>query len=124
MFYGCRSLEAIPQLNTSKVTRMDYMFYNCQKLMTIPELDVHNVTTFGTAAFSGCPSLTAIYMKNIKVKLNISETALGHDALVELINNGLATVTTTQTLTVGSDKLALLSDSEKQVALDKGWTLA
>ena len=63
-------------------------------------------------------------MKNIKVSFNISTTALQHDALVELINNGLATVTTTQTLTMGSTKLALLSDSEKQVALDKGWTLA
>ena len=63
-------------------------------------------------------------MKNIKGSLDIHYTALGHDALVELINNGLTTVTTTKTLTMGSDKLALLSDSEKQVALDKGWTLA
>ena len=63
-------------------------------------------------------------MKNIKANLDIHYTALGHDALVELINNGLAAVTNTRRLTMGSSKLALLSDSEKQVALDKGWTLA
>ena len=72
----------------------------------------------------GCNKLEFIYIKNIKVSLDIESTALQHDALVELINNGLATVTNTRTLTMGSYKLSLLSDSEKQVALDKGWTLA
>ena len=123
MFYDCRSLTAIPQLDTSNVTSMNVMFYFCQKLTTIPELDTGNVTDM-SAMFDGCTSLKTIYMKNIKANLDISSTALQHDALVELINNGLATITTTQTLTMGSSKLALLSDSEKQVALDKGWTLA
>ena len=99
------------------------MFQYCKSLTSIPELDVSNVTNMSDI-FTGCSKLTTIYMKNIKVSFNISSTALQHDALVELINNGLATITTTQKLTMGSTKLSLLSDSEKQVALDKGWTLA
>ena len=147
MFYECQSLTTIPQLDTSKVTSMGHTFLSCGKLTTIPLLDTSNVTnmymmfqnclelttipaldvskcTSFTQMFSSCRKLTHIYMKNIKKNLNIRDTALEHDALVELINNGLATITTTQTLTMGSTKLALLSDSEKQVALDKGWTLA
>ena len=123
MFNGCGQLTTIPALNTSNVTNMDSMFKGCSSLTTIPQLDTSSVKDM-SFMFHGCGALTAIYMKNIKVSLNISGTALQHDALVELINNGLATVTTTQTLTLGSDKLALLSDSEKKVALDKGWTLA
>ena len=123
MFRYCSKLTTIPQLNTSKVTNMSSMFYSCSKLTTIPELDVGNVTNMGDI-FANCSKLTNIYMKNIKVNLDISPTALQHDALVELINNGLSAITNTRTLTMGSAKLALLSDSEKQVALDKGWTLA
>ena len=72
----------------------------------------------------GCNKLEFIYIKNIKADFTISSTKLQHDALVELINNGLSAITNTRTLAMGSTKLALLSDSEKQVALDKGWTLA
>ena len=123
MFRNCYKLTTIPQLDTSNVTSMSYMFYDCRSLTTIPQLDTSNVTNT-SGMFKSCESLKYIYMKNIKVGFNISDTALKHDALVELINNGLSTITTTQTLTMGSSKLALLSDSEKQVALDRGWTLA
>ena len=98
MFYGCTSLTTIPQLDTSKVISMVNMFYNCT-------------------------SLTEINMINIGTSLNISTTALEHDALVKLIGN-LKAVTTTKTLTMGSAKLALLSDEEKKAATDKGWVLA
>ena len=47
----------------------------------------------------------------------------GHDSLMSIINN-LATVTTTQTLTLGSTNLAKLSSEEKAIATNKGWTLA
>ena len=123
LFSYCYALKTIPQLDTSKVTTMSGMFSWCNRLETIPELDVSNVTNMSNI-FYICTSLKTIYMKNIKASLDIRDTALQHDALVELINNGLATVTNTRTLTMGSAKLALLSDSEKQVALDKGWTLA
>ena len=48
---------------------------------------------------------------------------LTHDSIMVIIN-GLQTVTTTQTLTLGSTNLAKLTDEEKKIATDKGWTLA
>ena len=122
MFENCTSLTTIPQLDTSNVTYMGYMFDSCSSLTTIPQLDTSNVTNMGHMFYS-CSSLTEINMINIGTSLNISATALEHDALVKLIGN-LKAVTTTETLTMGSTKLALLSDEEKKVATDKGWVLA
>lgn len=41
-----------------------------------------------------------------------------------VVINGLQTVTTKPTLTLGTTNLAKLTDEEKKVATDKGWTLA
>ena len=41
-----------------------------------------------------------------------------------VVINGLQTVTSTKTLTLGSTNLAKLTDEEKQIATNKGWTLA
>ena len=75
--------------------------------------------------FRGCVSLTTITGNpNFKVSLDLAScTNLTHDSLMVVIN-GLQTVTTTQTLTLGSANLAKLTDDEKKVATDKGWTLA
>ena len=40
-----------------------------------------------------------------------------------VVINGLQTVTTTQTLTLGSTNLAKLTEADKKIATDKGWTL-
>lgn len=59
-----------------------------------------------------------------KVSLDLSPCeSLTHDSLMVVIN-GLQTVTETQTLTLGSTNLDKLTQEEKQVAIDKGWTLA
>ena len=48
---------------------------------------------------------------------------LTHDSLMVFIN-GLQTVTNTQKLTLGSTNLAKLTEADKKIATDKGWTLA
>ena len=48
---------------------------------------------------------------------------LTHDSIMVVIN-GLQTVTTTQRLALGSKNLAKLTEAEKKIATDKGWTLA
>ena len=60
----------------------------------------------------------------MKVNFNISSSTLfTREALVEILNN-LATVTSTKTLTMGSTNLAKLTDEDKAIATNKGWTLA
>ena len=75
--------------------------------------------------FYGCFSLVNITGNpNFKVSLDLSNANnLTHDSLMVVIN-GLQTVTTTKKLTLGTGNLAKLTDDEKKVATDKGWTLA
>ena len=123
MFSYCDNITTIPQLNTSKVTAIDGIFYNCASLTTIPDLDVSNVK-YATNSFNGCMNLKSILMTGMKVKFNISaSTQFEESDLVTILNN-LATVTTTQTLTMGATNLAKLTDEEKAIATNKGWTLA
>ena len=123
MFQSCFKLTNAPQLNTSNVKDMSYMFQNCSKLITIPQLDVSNVTNMNNM-FGGCSSLKSILMTGMKISFNISaSTQFDESDLVTILNN-LATVTSTKTLTMGSTNLAKLTDDEKAIATNKGWTLA
>ena len=61
---------------------------------------------------------------NFKVSLDLSPCKdLTHDSLMVVIN-GLQTVTSAQILTLGSENLAKLTEADKKIATDKGWTLA
>lgn len=122
-FGRCDELTTIPLLDTSNVTSMRNMFIYCQKLTNIPKLDTSKVTIMKDM-FNGCISLKEIHMTGMKVNFNISSsTKFTRDALLEILNN-LATVTKTQTLTMGSTNLAKLTDEDKSIATNKGWTLA
>ena len=103
---------------------LSYMFNYSYSLKTIKgTIDMQNVTN-ANSMFYYCRDLEEVHIHNLGVNLSLSEsTKLTHDCLVELINN-LQTVTSTKTLTLGSTNLAKLTDAEKQVATDKGWTLA
>ena len=146
-FSGCRNLTSIPLLNTSKVTKMINTFYDCirlttvplfntsnlismnrifsgcQALISIPAWDVSKVTNF-VDAFKDCYNLESIEMTGMKVSFNISSsTKFTREALVVILNN-LATVSTSQTLTMGETNLAKLTEEDKAIATNKGWTLA
>lgn len=125
MFSSAENLQTIPELDTSRVTNMQYMFYRCSALTAIPALDASNVTD--TSSMFGYNSkLTSIGLYGFTCTIDISETALKHDALVAFLNQaGTANNTSySQKIIMGSDKLALLSDEEKAIATNKGWTLA
>ena len=126
MFYYCEYLTSldISDFNTSNVTNMNQMFYNCPKLKNIVgTLNMQKVTS-ASNMLEYCSALEEVHIHNLGVDLKLSNSyKITHDCLVELINN-LQTVTSTKTLTLGSTNLAKLTDAEKQVATNKGWTLA
>lgn len=123
MFVGCKNLTSIPLLNTSKVTNMRVMFRDCTKLTSIPQLDLSNVTDM-IYMLDSCAKLEEIHMTGMKVTFDISASTLfTREALVEILNN-LATVTSTPRLRMGATNLAKLTDEDKQIATNKGWTLA
>ena len=150
MFGSCSKLTTIPQLDTSKVTNMDSMFSSCSSLTSVPQLDTRNVTSMNrmfnycssltsvpqldtskviefSFIFNNCISLETIHMFNMKVNFDISSsTKFTREALVEIINNcyDVTTLNKTAKLTMGSTNLAKLTDEDKLIATNKGWTLA
>ena len=146
MFRDCNVIDEIPRFNTSKVTNMEWFAGYCTKLWSLPYLDTSKVTNMASVvcgctnlrtfpawdlsavtslsyAFNSCPALKTFSAFGMKVSFDISpSTSFTESALVEILNN-LASVSTTQTLTMGSINLAKLTDDEKAIATDKGWTL-
>ena len=122
--YRGTSVDGLISYNdTSNVTSMSYMFYDCINLTSIPQLDTSNATSMSNI-FYNCDKLKEIHMTGMKVSFDIHfSTLFTREALLEIINN-LATVTSTQTLTMGSTNLAKLTDQDKAIATNKGWTLA
>ena len=125
MFEYCSSLTSLDlsNFNTSNVTSMDSMFCGCSSLtsLNLSSFDTSKVTSM-SSMFSHCNALTSLRFPSNK-SFDISSTKLVHDGLVVLLND-LKSVTTTQTLKMGSSKLAFLSKAEKKIATNKGWTLA
>lgn len=123
MFNHCEKLTSIPQLDTSEVTDMNFMFAGCSSLTTIPQLDASKVTNM-QYMFDYCYRLESIGLYGFTRSIKISYTSLTHDALVSFLNQAGSAYNSSQKITMGSAKLALLSDEEKAIATNKGWTLA
>ena len=129
MFNNCGSLTSldVSNFNTQNVTNMQYMFNNCNSLTSINlgnEFDASKVSSV-TSMFGGCTLLKTITgsIKNLSISLSLSDCPLDHDSAMRIIN-GLATVTTAQTLTLSSTTKGKLSAAEKAIVINKGWTLA
>ena len=138
MFEGCSKLTTIPQLDTSKVTNMEQMFDGCKSLESIPMLDFSKVgiinNFFGYSWMGGDYQ----YLTNLggfgglKIDWNdgggLSKCPnLTVDSLMNVINNVYDFVgngsTTTRTLQLGTTNLDKLTDEQKAVATNKGWSL-
>lgn len=77
------------------------------------------------AAFNGCNSLKEIRFTKESIKYNLSFTQSSQlsDESIQSILDGLANVSTTQTLSLNSAVYAKLTEEQKQSATDKGWTI-
>ena len=134
MFYNCKNLTTIPQLDTSNVTNISNMFQGCVYLKSIPLLDCGKVTSASSIlnpSYYG-DQLNLTYMggfKNIKVNFDIQKAPnLTVQSLMNVINNlydfrANGDSTTTRTLQLGTTNLNKLTDEQKAVATNKGWSL-
>ena len=138
MLESCKNLPTIPQLDTSNVTSMDSMFRYCSILTTIPQLDCSKVTSIGMFGYGGNTSIVNLGgFKNLGMQKSVSNTSgnyflyasskLTHESIMNVINNlydrksaGYSVLT----LKLHANTLTLLSDEEKAIATNKGWTLA
>ena len=65
MFSSCNSLKTVPDLDTRNVTNMSSMFYRCTSLTTVPKFDTSNVTDMDSM-FSYCTSITTVPLFNTR----------------------------------------------------------
>lgn len=127
-FYNCSSITSLtlPDGFGSSATSFVGCFQNCSSLtsLALPD-DFGSSATSVISCFSGCKSLKNVTgaIKFSNSFILSSSTELTHESLVNIIN-GLVTVTSAKTLTLGSTNLAKLTDAEKAIATAKGWTLA
>jgi surface protein len=129
MFSGCINLKKFALKNTQNVTKLSNLFSSCSSLEVIPNFDISGViASTNTTAFSGtfnyCTNLKSMLLVGINKNFNISYSSrFERSDLVTILNN-LGTVTSKTTLTIGSTNLAKLTDTDKAIATNKGWTLA
>ena len=103
---------------------MDYFFAYNQHLEVVPEYDLSKVTSLN-GIVDGCSALKRFDAQFISASLDLSQTTdMDYAALKRVLGNLIGTDGPTLTLTLGAAYLAMLSDEDKKIATDKGWTLA
>ena len=123
--------KRLPELNCSHAR--DYSSDGLQntflgsKIETIDKLIVFEGLKYRDT-FKDCANLKNIIFEGI-IGNNIGfqySPLLTHDSLMSIINHlkDFSGTTTTMTLTLGSTNLAKLTDAEKAIATQKGWTLS
>jgi hypothetical protein len=132
-FAWCTKLTTVPYLDFRNATfgnpTTSAMFNYDSRLHTIEGLHVGENTTFNSSTFGQCTAL-----ENLTIYGTIGQSGLylaysnklTHDSLMSVIN-ALADKSgtgTAWTVTLGATNLAKLTDAEKAIATQKGWTLA
>ena len=126
MFYRVVSAE-IPAIDLSSATDTTRMFYSGD-IITIEKVIFSENTAIASNIFSSATGL-----ENIEIGGTICSdiifsacTKLTHDSLMSIINHlkDFSGTTTTKTCTLSTTNLAKLTDAEKAIATQKGWTLS
>ena len=138
MFNRAENLTTIPQFDTSNVTDMTQMFYY-SKIISIPLLDCGKINYGSKIDIVGSyntPTLTTLGgFKDLGKVSSFNKPSyflkvcpnLTKESVLNVLNNlydrntaGYSVVT----LPFHTNSLALLTDEEKAIATNKGWTLA
>lgn len=120
-----KKISFSPKLNALNVT----LLFNGRSSLEeiIGELDFSKITSANVQnnPFHGCTSLVEIRFTKESIKYNLSFTQSSQlsDESIQSILDGLATVSSTQTLALNSAVYAKLTEEQKQSATDKGWTI-
>lgn len=124
-YFNLKNISFSPKLIG---TSFQYMFYNQQFLEKINgEIDFTKISaTTGTELmFHACNNLKEVRFTKESLKYDLQMAQSGYLSLESLqsIIDGLANVSTTRTLALNSEVYAKLTEEQKQLATDKGWTI-
>lgn len=120
-----RGLKYLRGIDTTKLTTCRNMISDCNLLETIEipfDMSKHNAYHM-TNMFSGCSSLVNVgfVAETIIESISFAHSPLLSADSIQSIIDGLAYVTTAQTLTL--HKAITLTDEQKATINSKGWTL-
>lgn len=127
LFYSSQYITGVGVTDLSNVGNLTLAFADCYKLVYITELKLSTKNTNYTNTFNRCYELKSLNITGtVGVSgLNVSScTKLTHDSLMTIINALETKTSGTFSVTLGSTNLAKLTDAEKAIATQKGWTLA
>ena len=125
-FTNCSKLKKV-NINTSKVWSVVNLFNECTLLVDAGTLDFGSIPNDSGnrtgGCFNNCKALVEVRFvaKSIKRSLSFAHSPLLSTKSVQSIIDGLAIVSTAQTITF--NKAIALSDEQKQSINEKGWTL-
>lgn len=134
MFNNCSKLKTIPNFSTSKVSNFGYCLNQTVSLESLPLIDMSSATNItGFFGYTTMQKLTQLGgFKNLKISwtnnaLNVCPN-LTKESVMNVINNlydfrGNGDNTTTKSLKLGVTNMAKLTDEDKAIATNKGWTL-
>ena len=123
-FSNTKGLEEVDlNFSTKKITVYANAFQNSTVKKIIGVLDFFSATNV-TNMFNNCTNLEeATFAPNtLSISISLAQSSLLTSASIQSIVDGLATVTTAQTLTL--NKAIVLTDEQKSTINAKGWTLA
>lgn len=132
-----RLMINFPKLDTSQTTTLYYAFQRCSNLKSLQELDAGKITNieqvlgacislefFGGFKDLGKSYLTTAVENYSKYTLNLVDTILNHESLMNVINK----VYDIKSLGIASQTIRIktitsLSDEEIAIATSKGWNI-
>ena len=128
-FLGCKQLTYLPIMDFSSTTTLTGIFSGAEALISIDAIVLKSdgSQTF-SEVFKNCYALEEVRISGAigQNGFDVCASPLSHDSLMSIINHlyDYSGTTTTKTLTLGADNLAKLTDAEKAIATERGWSLA
>ncbi len=131
-YYGARTIGIFghddPDFNIVLPKDCRGLMYQSTAIENAGTFDAINTTNFGASsgswrdAFGQCSSLRNLYIKNLKVNLNVSWSPINHESIYFIIST--AANTNKITITVSPYTYNLLSPSDFELATSKNITIA
>ena len=125
MFSGAYKIAKLPHIVLTSPIILSLTFYDMTGLKSL-EVTFGKETGY-SGIFGGCKALENLLVHGTigQNGFHVSEsTKLTHDSLMSILNCLEAKTEGTWTVTLGTENLAKLTDAEKAIATEKGWTLA
>lgn len=125
-FNNTDGIESFTQFDTSKVGNFNYTFYKSKSLKRV-DINISKCSSnMMQNTFDYCTLLNDLKFTgttNVKTNFNVSSTGLTRNGIMNMLAT-LPTLDHTQTITIGSTKMNLLTDEDIAEFTAKGYTLA